>query len=278
MNASFHKRLGLIVAAVVGLGCAMPASASLVLFPGTTSEVIDGGPGDMSGAVNDTIIIDANNPLAVPGTGGTLLFSGMVEHGVAGSITVGQAIGLRAIRITEDPNGNAAVLHNSGTGTFALGGNQVDWVQYDYATLDPAGIANMADLAIHFEAWLDTTPGGGTLASTDQRLGMSVQADTWWEWAAGAPDFPMAAQWNNPGSTATALQASGWNASVGDYDISAGRMLITLDDIVLEAGERFEFPSSVNAGLVAANATIVPEPASATLMLLGGAWMLRRRR
>lgn len=262
---------------VLAFGLVHVCSASLILFPGTPSQVADGDPQDISGQV-DMIVIDPTNPILVPNTT-DLYFSGMVRHDASGTLTFGQAIGLRALVISEIPAGlpgagTPAVLHNTSGGIVSAA--SIPWVEYQYASLDPAGGSHMADLAIHFQGPLDTTPSGGTLGGSglSQELGVSVKASTWWEWAAGQPDVPILAQWTNSGLTNAPITASGWGVSVGDYDAQPGRLLFTLESLRLEAGERFEFPSSIAGGL----SIPIPEPGSIIVLTMAAALSAIRRR
>lgn len=271
----YHGTKSVCFLAMLMLGIASgveTVTGQLVLFPFTASEVNDGDPSDATGAANDMIVIDPNNPVNVPGYPG-LEFSGMVQHGTAGSLNVGQATGLRSLLVSEIPAGypgagSPAVLHNNSASTIVLSG-PLDWVMYDYLALHPNNTPGAAELAIHFQGPLDTTPSGGTLGGTDHELGLSVIASTWFYEFTGQPD-PMSAGWLNPGTTAAPVTFSGWNAGYGDYNLDPGVLRITLDRLVLHPGERFEFPASVSAGLI-------PEPVSGLLLLAGAGLLINRR-
>jgi len=271
-----------IVALVVGIFAAVglavdSASAQLVLFPFTNSAVQDGGTNDATGATNDMIVVDPNNPIDVPNHPG-LKFSGMVEHATGGTINVGQAQGLRALRVTEIPTGTGlpgagspAVLHNTTASTITVSA-PLDWVIYDYPTLDPAGNAGATDLSIRFTGPLDTVPASGSLASINHTLALSVRATTWWWQVTGQPDSPIGDTWENVAQATNApLSVLGSASGLGDYNIDPGVLTISLDKLILGPGERFEFPASVTGGLV-------PEPTTALLLSLGGLTLLRRRR
>lgn len=257
-----------------------PVSAALTLFPGTTSEVVDGGPGDATGVVNGMIVVDPGAPLPVPGMPG-LVFSGMVEYLPAGGTTTfGQVVGLRGVRITGIPAGSGlpgagqpATLTNT-TGAMLSAGGPIVWVEYAYPTLDPAGNPGAGDLFIHLQGDLDTTPiAGGIVNNVNQRLEIDFRASSFWIDLLGAPNEPVTAYWENtvfPSGPAP-IAVGGFDLATGDYNIDPGRLLLSLNALTLGANERYEFPASITAG-------VVPEPASLTLLGLGGLALLRRSR
>ncbi|MCC5830957.1 MAG: PEP-CTERM sorting domain-containing protein [Phycisphaeraceae bacterium] len=272
-------RIVMAAACVVGFQ-SQPLSAALTLFPGTASEVVDGGPGDASGAVNGMIVIDPGAPLAVPGMPG-IEFAGMVEYLPAGATTTfGQVVGLRGVRVTGAPAGSGlpgagqpATLTNT-TGSTVSFGNPLIWVEYTYPTLDPAGNPGIGDIFIHLQADLDTTPlGGGTINNVNQRIEIDFRVSSFWIDTLGAPYEPVTANWFNtvsPSGTGP-IGVGGFELLPGDYNIDFGRMHLSLNALTLGPGERYEFPASIVAGAV-------PEPASLALLALGGSVLLLRRR
>lgn len=277
MKPSFITTTSLSVCALMALATpGNPAHASLMLFPGGgASEVIDGGPGDATGVANDMIVIDPNNPIDVPGHPG-LVFSGMVQHAVGGTLTVGQAQGIRALKITSIPAGSGlpgagspAILHNTTLNPITIS-VPIVWVSYDYPIFNPAQ-DGAATVGIAFEGTLDTGGMSPVLSVTNQELSLSVASDTWWPAQAFTPFWPITASWSNPGTNAAPQLITGYNDDFGDYDnFAAGQLRISIESLTLGPDERFEFPASVTAGLI-------PEPASAAILLVAGSALIFRR-
>ena len=247
---------------------ATPLSASLVLFPSTTSEIVDGGPGDASGAANNIIVVNPAFPVAVPGVA-DLVFSGMIEYlpgGTTGSF--GGVNGLRAIRITGIPAGSGlpgagqpATLTNTSASVLNVPG-PIRLALYDYTSLDPAGLAGTGDLAMQIVGSLDTTPvAGGAIANDNQRISLGARATTFTPTSTGIPGDLVADAWmiTGPGTgpipvAASALEAGGFNAD-------PGLLILELDGLILGPNERYEFPASITVG-------VIPEPSTALLAAL----------
>lgn len=270
-------------AALAGLALLTAGHAhaqDLMLFPMDANAIIlDGDPLDETGAVTDTIVIDPANPLPLPNNPG-LAFSGMVEYLPAATFTAGGVPGIRGIKLTSIPVGSGlpgagepATITNISGGTLTMT-DPVMLAAYNYTSLDPSGMPGSGDLSIEIFGHLDTTPtGGGSIPNVQQRIELEARASSFTLNSTGTPNDPVAAGWSNPHPTLNGpLGVGAQYDEPGTFDDSFGRVSITLSNLTLGAGERYEFPASVVVG-------VVPEPGSlAILGLASGLALLRRRR
>lgn len=280
MKVTRYLAASLAAAALLFAGSAH--AQDLMLFPFHTDIILDGDPDDESGAINDTIVISPANAVPLASGPAGLEFSGMIEYLPAGTFTVGGVPGLRAIKVSGIPAGSGlpgagtpAMITNT-TGSTITMTDPVALAGLNYTSLDPAGIAGAGTLSIEVSGHLDTAPtGGGAIPDVGQRIELEVAADTFTLTSTGQAFDPVAAAWSNAsGGTVTGpLAIFAQNDEPGTYTDSLGRLILTVSNLTLGPGERYEFPASIVASAV------VPEPGSLALLgLASGLVLLRRRR
>ncbi len=250
-SLGIHLRQGRIVFAGMLISAFMVSQsvdAQMAIFPGTASQVIDGGPGDADGIMNDTISVTS---ITVPNTGGALTFTGKAEWRT--SVAAGGKIGTASLDISD------AMITNTTAGVFNLGGAANE---FPLAASDVHGEFSGVNVfgAIDVKGRLD--PPGVTASVPPQALSISL-------FDQGADFLP------GPGVIGPSLTASwtfGTTVPVEEIKVTAGgnattttgsgRMELFISDLVIGPNEEMVFPASIEA-------SIVPEPGSVCLMGLG---------
>jgi len=258
--------------ATFGVGTASAQLGPLELFPGSGQSIVDGGPGDADGVINDQIQILPVSPVTIPNSNGLtfygdVIFSSTPASGTSGltqsaTITVTNAA---LTNPTANQTGYAFDLARRGHNGYTAGPV--------VSTAEIVGVIRTTDNTTHLpsnqnlsvQAFDDDVDYPGILAAPP--------------YGANNPpnDAPLAG-WVNPGISIPPL---GSGASINAMDSvagtasggsgGAGMLYLRIGDLFLDGQEEYFLPNSIHAS------TAVPEPTGLALLAMGS-WALLGRR
>jgi|GEM_PF-6185065 len=243
-------------------------TAQVVLFPGTSSAVVDNGFGDSN--ILPGHITVTNVP--IPNSNGSLQFSGDVNTIITGAGGVSGTGLFAQLQIT-----NATIDNISGL-PASIGGIPTVFANYNHIV--PSGLFGVVTADLNGS--LDNPGSGNALG---QNIDLEVRHSNFFPFDGDATDQgrPVlvdsstsltAANAFVNGFTSVGIMDSASSVQ-GDFADGLGQLRITLTSLDLEAGDLIILPSSIEASVIS-----VPEPSSCLILLssLGATLVGTRRR
>ena len=256
--------LALIAVGVLSLAGGR-ASATLTLFPGTGSDVIDnvggGGGPDLDGTVD--VILAQNVP--VPGAPG-VEFSGEVIYTFTTWWAGPNLVHDHTLTITN------AMLTNATASPVGLTGAPVEWAKKNYGPPAVGGLGVIDAIINGSLHELNALP----VPNISQELRIGVAATTFWgDPSPGIPPgLPVLADWINTSPPLVSIPMAAASSFTADFSGDPGDFIVTLRGLRLGPNEEMLLPTSVDG-----HAAIgIPEPGTLTLLSVSVLGVITRRR